>query len=215
MSRRKWFLLAPFLLCILALALSARPRLFGSPTTTPTDNRATDHPVWTGTLVLQWTATPRPSVTSRPTRTPPPTSAPLPTRTPRPTSASQPTQTPQLTVAALLTQSAASPTPAPATNTPAPTPRPSVTYLPLLGHLFDGVKIYYGKGAAKAYGFEAVGGSDNCPMILGGRGVLVRYEDGTTEWKDRMYLLESGLYFVREDDPNRSSFLWNELANCR
>ena len=85
---------------------------------------------------------------------------------------------------------------------------------PLLGHLFIGVKIYYGKGTDKAYGFEAVGGSENCPRMPSGRGVLVRYPDGSEEWQDRGYLIESELFFVKSDDPNAGSFQWREVPGC-
>jgi hypothetical protein len=95
------------------------------------------------------------------------------------------------------------------------TPRPTqAQYLPLLTHLFTGVKIYYGLGANKAYGFEAIGGSESCSLMPSGRGVLVRYPDGTQEWKDRRYLIESGLYFVRADDPNATSWDWVDLPGC-
>lgn len=83
-----------------------------------------------------------------------------------------------------------------------------------MGHLFIGVKIYYGSGSQKTYGFEAVGGSENCPSMPSGRGVLVRYPDGTREWKDRGYLVQSELYFVKSDDPNAKSLQWIELPGC-
>jgi hypothetical protein len=85
----------------------------------------------------------------------------------------------------------------------------------LLGHLFIGVKIYYGKGIEKTYGFEALGGDESCASMPSGRGVLVRYPDGHSEWKDRMNLVDSGLYFVKSDDPNARSFQWIELPGCR
>jgi hypothetical protein len=101
---------------------------------------------------------------------------------------------------------------------PSVTPRPSASpspYMPLLGHLFVDAKIYYGTGATKALGFTVVGGSSRCHIMPSGKGVLVRYPNGTLEWKDRGALIESGLYFVRRDDPAATSFLWtDDLPGC-
>ena len=98
---------------------------------------------------------------------------------------------------------------------PQPTAAPAASYVPLFGHLYIGVKIYYGFGTNKTYGFEALGGSENCPSMSDGRGVLVRYPDGKTEWKDRMYLVGSGLYYVRRDDPKANDVQWVNLPGCR
>ncbi len=85
MSRRKWFLAAPLILCVSVLALGALPRLFGSPVSTP-------EPV----EVAARAASPTP----RATRTP------VPTRTARPSATPRPTRTPDMTVAAVFTESA-------------------------------------------------------------------------------------------------------------
>jgi hypothetical protein len=47
-----------------------------------------------------------------------------------------------------------------------------------------------------------------------GRGVYVRYPDGTEEWKDRNYLVSSDLFFALESDPALSSFEWYEYFYC-
>ena len=91
---------------------------------------------------------------------------------------------------------------------------PSPKYIPLSFFIRTDVEVYYGAGSTKSYGFQILGGSEDCPSLPSGRGVYVRYPDGTDEWKDRNYLILSGLFFVLEDDPARSSFEWYEYANC-
>ncbi len=169
-------------------------------------------------------------IVQTPTHTPYPTYTPYPTLEPSQTP--QPTPTPQAPIIIVVTATPVSDTPAPTkrpTNTPRPTNTsqptktpipptpapPTVSYLPLFGHLFLNVEIYYGSGPNKAYAFKALGGSENCPSMPSGRGVLVLYKDGSTEWKDRMNLVSSGLYFVRRDDPNATSLLWDNRPGCR
>ncbi len=92
------------------------------------------------------------------------------------------------------------PTPMP-TNTPLPTntPKPTNTpippddmpverWIPIGGRIWTGLKVYYGTGNEKAYGFEVLGGSENCPSMASGRGVKVLFPSGSEEWKDRDYL---------------------------
>lgn len=104
---------------------------------------------------------------------------------------------------------AAAPTVAAApTRTPAPTPTPKpkpVEYDDMLANIWTGVKVYYGNGAEKAYGFEILGGGE-CSF---GTGVFVEYEDGTREWKSREALLY-GPFYVRADDPATSAWEWYE-----
>jgi len=83
---------------------------------------------------------PTPGMSDTPTRPPPPTKTAPPTR--------QPTRTP---VPATLEPSA--------TNTPYVAP---VKYLLLVGHIRNGMKVYYGRGAVKAYGFEILGIAKGC-----------------------------------------------------
>lgn len=80
----------------------------------------------------------------------------------------------------------------------------STTYLTLAGNVFTGVKVYYGTGDTKTYAFEILGAAENCSAFPGGNGVKVMYPDGKSEWKDREYLITSGDYFVRKDDPART-----------
>ena len=115
--------------------------------------------------------------------------------------------------------SSATPTVTPIpTNTPTETLTPTSTviptpgYLPILGRVWSGVKVYY--GANKAYGFEILGGSEDCPSLPSGRGVLVQYPSGSKEWKDREYLISSGLFFVFSDDPALSDMLWYVYSSC-
>ncbi|HEX2696483.1 MAG TPA: hypothetical protein VHM28_02170 [Anaerolineales bacterium] len=88
------------------------------------------------------------------------------------------------------------------------------TYLPLLGRIWSGVKVYYGTLSEKAYGFEIIGGSEDCPSMPSGRGVKVKYPNGKEEWKDRTYLISSGLFFVKSDDPALSKLDWYVYNDC-
>jgi hypothetical protein len=88
----------------------------------------------------------------------------------------------------------------------------SPKYLPLLGKLYTGVKVYYGK--LKAYGFEILGGSESCPTMPSGRGVYVLYPNGSEEWKDRLYLIGSDIFFVVEGDPAYTKMEWYEYPGC-
>lgn len=143
---------------------------------------------------FQATQTAKPTATLHPTRTPAPLSTERPTRTPIPTKTPYPTPTPiQATIA-----------------TPATTLTPSFT--PLLSKIWTGVKVYHGTGSEKTYGFEILGGSEDCRTI--GRGVYVQYPDETREWKDRTYLVTSGLFFVLSDDPAAKRLEWREYPNC-
>ena len=103
------------------------------------------------------------------------------------------------------------------TNTPwkYPTnalPTTDLVYTPLAGHIFTGVKVYY--GVNKAYGFEILGGSENCSLTPSGRGLYVLMPNGSREWKDRLYLINSGIYFVKNDDPALLKMVWYEYS-CR
>lgn len=111
------------------------------------------------------------------------------------------------------------------TKTPIPTrtakPSPTHTsapmpprYVPILGKIWRGVEVYYGTGSDKTYGFQILGGSEKCPSMPSGRGILVRYSNGTVEWKDRNYIVMSGIYFVREDDPAIRAMDWYVFPNC-
>lgn len=73
------------------------------------------------------------------------------------------------------------------------------SYLPLLSHIYNNVKVYYGE--AKEYAFTIIGASESCPLFPSRRGIYVQYPDGKLEWKDRNAILQSGQYFVRMDDP--------------
>ena len=75
----------------------------------------------------------------------------------------------------------------------------------MLANIWTGVKVYYGNGAEKTYGFEILGGGE-CSF---GKGVYVEYQDGTREWKSRDALLD-GPFYVRVDDPARTAWEWYE-----
>lgn len=97
------------------------------------------------------------------------------------------------------------------TRSPTSTPRASSSgYVPIGGRIWTGEKVYYGNGSNKAYGFEVLGGSENCSSMPSGRGVKVRFPSGSEEWKDRDYLISSGLFFVLGNDPALSAMQWYE-----
>ncbi len=143
------------------------------------------------TLTLTNTRTLDPSITP-----PTPTRTPTVTKTPRPTRTFTRTRTPTKT------------------RTPLPSNTPLPEYMALLGNIWSGVKVYYGTGVNKAYGFEILGGSEDCPSMPSGRGIKVLFPDGTEEWKDRNYLVLSGIFFVRKDDPALRSVTWYEYTFC-
>ena len=87
-------------------------------------------------------------------------------------------------------------------------------WLGAFGRIYSGVRIYYGTGSTKAYGFEILGGSENCPTLPSGRGLKVLYEDGTVEWKDRRAIIISGLYFIDADDPALDRIDWYVYTDC-
>lgn len=123
-----------------------------------------------------------------------PRATPAPTKTPWPTRPPSATKTPKPT----------------ATNAP---PRPtSDGYTPLAGKIFTGVKVYFGN--KKAYAFQVVGVSDDCPAMPSGKGVRVRYEDNTLEWKDRGALV-TGPFYARENDPAIDAREITNLSGCR
>lgn len=79
----------------------------------------------------------------------------------------------------------------------------SDTYLRASSNLWEGVKLYYGEGVDKEYVFEVLGGNDNYIMANGGkiRGVLVKYPDGSIEWKNRDYIIQGNKYWIKSSDP--------------
>jgi len=83
----------------------------------------------------------------------------------------------------------------------------SASYVSANGNIWTGVKLYYGEN--KAYAFEVLGGNDT---VLGGAEVRVRYPDGTEEWKSRDSIAQSGIYWVRADDPALKAQAWDVYA---
>ncbi len=98
--------------------------------------------------------------------------------------------------------------------TPKPEVVSGVSYYPIFARIYSGVKVYYGAGSNKTYKFEILGISDDCPTIPSGRGVYVRYPDGSDEWKDRRYLITTDLFFVRQDDPALDKLDMYVYNNC-
>lgn len=143
-------------------------------------------------------------VTATPTDTPPftPTPSHTPTMTLTPTASAVPSKT-------LLPTRIPTRTLIP-TKSPVPTTEPR--YIPLVGHVMRGVKVYY--LTAGDYGFTILGGSDRCPSMPSGKGLYVRYPDGLEGWKDRDASVFNDYYFVRENDPALRKFQWVEYTGC-
>ena len=107
-------------------------------------------------------------------------------------------------------------TPIPAkTSVPSSGEPPESQFIPIIGNIWTGVQVYYGSGSNIAYGFEILGGSENCPALPSGRGVKVRYPDGAEEWKDRDYLILSGLFYILANDPAISGGEWFVYSLCQ
>lgn len=60
-----------------------------------------------------------------------------------------------------------------------------------------GINVYLDDDG-KRFIFEIIGGSPNCPAMPSGQAYLVRYEDGTEEWRDRQ-AVENPLTYVKND----------------
>lgn len=72
-----------------------------------------------------------------------------------------------------------------------------------------GVKVFLGEN--KAFVFEIVGGA-NCSSMPSGQGYLVRYEDGTHEWKDRVEIEQQNTYVL--NDANLYFHDWTLYDSC-
>lgn len=104
-----------------------------------------------------------------------------------------------------------------APSSPHPTEEATKTaekYSSPLAKVYAGVKIYYGGGEEKTYAFEILGGSSDCPSMPSGKGLKVKYPDGTTGWKDRDSIVSSGTFYVLSDDPAIKKLEWNEYKLC-
>lgn len=81
---------------------------------------------------------------------------------------------------------------------------PSATatgFVPVLGKIWDGVELYHSVagGPMKKIGYVA-GGNDDY--------VMIQYPSGKVEPKDRAYIVQSGEWFVRSDDPAIAAMRW-------
>lgn len=79
---------------------------------------------------------------------------------------------------------------------------------PAAGHLWSGITVY--DRASKSPVFQILGGNENylAPDGRRIRGVKVRYPAGSVEWKDRTWLVNSGEFVVRVDDPALARKHW-------
>ena len=78
------------------------------------------------------------------------------------------------------------------------------------GHLWTGVKLYY--GPRRMYVGEVLGGNENYVDPFTGskiRGLKVRMANGADEWKDRD-AVNMGPWYVRRDDPALTRREWYE-----
>jgi hypothetical protein len=85
---------------------------------------------------------------------------------------------------------------------------PSSEWRPALAHLWTGVKLY--DSQSKQVVFEVLGGNEKylAPDGRRIRGLKVKYPDGTVEWKDRDWIVDSGEFLVRADDPALQRKAW-------
>lgn len=81
-------------------------------------------------------------------------------------------------------------------------------WLPLSGNVYTNVGVFMGND--KTLQFKILGGNDECSF---GRGVLVQYPDGTTEWKNRNAMISNPSLYVFRDDPALSIQAW-EVYPC-
>lgn len=79
---------------------------------------------------------------------------------------------------------------------------------PAAGHLWTGIMVYH--RASKTPAFEILGGNENylAPDGRRIRAVKVRYPTGSVEWRDRSWLINSGEFVVRADDPALARKSW-------
>jgi guanyl-specific ribonuclease Sa len=89
-----------------------------------------------------------------------------------------------------------------------PSITPSSSMAKMLGKIWSGTEVYYGDPPGVV--FTILGGNDSCPLSPSNRGIYVEYPDGTREWKDRNYIVTSGLFFVDQNDPAISKMEWFE-----
>jgi hypothetical protein len=93
-----------------------------------------------------------------------------------------------------------------------PKDKPSITFTPgmanMLGNIWSGTEVYYGDPPDVV--FTILGGNDSCKLTPSNRGIYVEYPDGIREWKDRNYIITSGLFFVDQNDPAISKMEWLE-----
>jgi len=152
------------------------------------------------------TSTPSPTVQITETSQRITTSTPEPTKTTRPSSTKTQIETytmePTLTstVPPTKTQYPTSTKPTGPTSTPAP------ELVKILGNIWSGVNVYYGNPPKTV--FSILGGNDSCNNLPSGRGLFVEYPDGSQEWKDREYIVTSGLFFVNKNDPAIKTIDW-------
>jgi len=81
-------------------------------------------------------------------------------------------------------------------------------WLPLSGNVYTNVGVFMGND--KTLQFKILGGNDECSF---GRGLLVQYPNGTTEWKERGAIISNPSLYVFRDDPAISLQRW-EVYPC-
>ena len=81
-------------------------------------------------------------------------------------------------------------------------------WMPLSGNVYTNVGVFMGND--KTLQFKILGGNDECSF---GRGLLVQYPNGTTEWKERGAIISNPSLYVFRDDPAISLQRW-EVYPC-
>ena len=84
-------------------------------------------------------------------------------------------------------------------------------WLPAGGHLWSGVWLYYGANPSKMIVGQVLGGNDKYVdrhTSQAFRGIKLRMQSGSEEWKDRGAIVVDGRWFVRRNDPALETQGW-------
>lgn len=85
-------------------------------------------------------------------------------------------------------------------------------YIKAYGNIWVGVELYFGPN--KSYVGQVLGGNDHYIDPTTGRtirGIKIRYNNGSEEWKNRDAII-NGYWYVKENDPAISAQRWREYT---
>jgi len=81
------------------------------------------------------------------------------------------------------------------------------------GHIYQGVKIYYGTAENNFYVGQVLGGNDHYVNSYTGetfKGLKLLMKSGKPEWKDRHALCLDERWIIKSDDPFLNNSAWTE-----